>query len=123
MFDNIFPKSIENFKIFSLGLRAHTIGDFKGAVNCFKRIIEREPNTSFGWYMLLESLSYLGKWEEMIEIGDEALKNHPNFGPSYYWLGDAYNQLGKRKKAIGFYKKGLNLLEKELQNASRKKNF
>lgn len=114
MWDKIFPKSFENSKIYGLGFKAYNMGDFKGAVKYFKRVIEREPDTSFGWYMLLESLSYLGKWEEMIEIGDEALKIHPNFGPSYSWLGDAYNQLGKRKQAIDFYKKGLNLLEKEL---------
>ncbi len=114
MWDNIFPKSFENFKIYDLGLRAYNLGDFKGAVKCFKRIIEREPDIPTGWYMLLESLSYLGKWEEMIEIGDEAIKIHPNFGASYFWLGDAYSQLGKRKEAKDCYKNGLNLLEKEL---------
>ena len=114
MWDKISPKSFKNSKIYGLGLKAYTLKDFKGAVNCFKRVIEREPDISSGWYMLLESLSYLRKWEEMIEIGEEALKNHPNFGPNYSWLGDAYNQQGKRKQAMDCYKKALNLLEKEL---------
>ena len=49
--------------------------------------------------MLLECLSYLGLWGEMIEVGNEALEIHPNSGPCYSWLGDAYNQLGKIKHA------------------------
>ncbi len=114
MWGNIFPRSFENSKLYNLGLKAYFLGDFKGSVKCFKRIIEREPNVSSGWYMLLESLSYLGKWEEMIKFGKEAIKTHPNFGPSYSWLGDAYNQLGKRKQAEDCYERGLRLLEKEL---------
>ncbi len=114
MWDNIFPKSFENSKIYALGLKAYNLGDFKGAVICFKRVVEREPDISTGWYMLMESLSYLGKWEEIIEIGEEVIKIHPSFGPNYSWLGDAYIQIGKRKQAIDSYKKALNLLEKEL---------
>ena len=114
MWDKIFPKSFENLKIYGLGLKAHSLGDFKGAVKYFKKVVEREPDTSSAWYMSLECLSYLGKWEEMIEIGEEAIKIHPNFGLNYSWLGDAYIQIGKRKHAIDFYKKALNLLEKEI---------
>ncbi len=120
MWGNIFPKSFENSKFYSLGLRSYSLGDFKGAVKCFKRVIEREPDISSGWYMLLECLSYLGKWEEMIEIGDKAIKIHPNFGPSYSWLGDAYSQLGKRMQANDCYNKGLDLLEKELSLLEKK---
>jgi len=114
MWDKAFPKSFKNFRTFDLGLKAHHMGDFKGAVRCFKRIVETEPDVSFGWYMLLECLSYIGKWEEMIKVGERALKLHPNFGPSYSWIGDAYNQLGKQKQAMDCYKKGYEHLEKEL---------
>jgi len=120
MWDKIFPRSFENTKIYGLGLEAYNMGDFKGAVKCFKKVIEKEPDVSSCWYLLLESLSYLGKWEEMIEIGDKALKIHPNIGPNYSWLGDACDQLGKRKQAIDFYEKALNLLEKELDLMEKK---
>lgn len=110
----MFPKSPENFKIYDLGLKAHTMGDYSGAVKCFKRVIETEPEITSCWYMVLECLSYLGNWKEMIIIGDEVLKIDPNYGPIYYWLGEAYIQLGNRKKALDCYEKGLNVLEKEL---------
>ena len=54
--------------------------------------------------MLLESLYYLARWEEMISIGEEAIKLHPDFGPNYNWLADAYNKVGKKDKALEYYK-------------------
>ncbi|MFX1317257.1 MAG: tetratricopeptide repeat protein, partial [Promethearchaeota archaeon] len=122
MWDKVFPKSFENSKIFDLGLKAYELGDFKGAVKCFKRIIEKEPDLPTGWYVLLESLFYLGKWEEMIEIGEEALKNHPNYGPNYSWLGEAYNKQGKRKKAMNCYEKGIQVLKKDLEKYPKDDN-
>ncbi len=116
MWENPFPKSLGNIKLFQGGLNAHKLGDFKNAVKIFKRLIQNEPEISSSWYMLLESLSYLGKWGEMIEIGSKAIEIHPNIGPCYSWLGDAYNQLGKKKQARECYKKGLNLLLNDLKN-------
>ncbi|MFX1596796.1 MAG: tetratricopeptide repeat protein, partial [Promethearchaeota archaeon] len=114
MWEKFFPKSFENYKIFGLGLEAYKIGDFKGAVKFFRRIIEREPDFPHAWYMSLESLSYLAYWEDMVVLGEKAIEIHPNYGLTYSWLGDAYNQLGNREQALASYKKALNLLEKEL---------
>ena len=114
MWENVFPKSSDNFKGFTLGLQAYKIGDFKGAVKVFTKLTEREPKVSFCWYVILESLSYLGKWEEMIKIGEKGRKFHPKNGPIYIGLGEAYSKLEKRKQSIKLYKKGLKLLETDL---------
>ena len=114
MWDNIFPKSPENMKGYTLGLQAYKMRDFKGTVNIFTKLTEREPKLSFPWYVIMESLSYLGKWEEMIKVGDRALKIHPKNGTIYICLGDAYSELEKEKQAIKFYKKALKLFEKDL---------
>ena len=114
MWDNVFPKSPENMKGYTLGLQAYKMRDFKGTVNIFTKLTEREPKLSFPWYVIMESLSYLGKWEEMIKVGDRALKIHPKNGTIYICLGDAYSELEKEKQAIKFYKKALKLFEKDL---------
>ena len=114
MWENIFPKSPDNFKGYTLGLQAYKMRDFKGTVNIFTKLTEREPKLSFPWYVIMESLSYLGKWEEMIKVGDRALKIHPKNGTIYICLGDAYSELEKEKQAIKFYKKALKLFEKDL---------
>ena len=74
MWKNSFPKSFRNLRLFRGGLKAYNLGDFKNAVNIFKKLIQNEPDVSFSWYMLLECLSYLGLWGEMIEVGNEALE-------------------------------------------------
>ena len=115
MFKNPFPKSAKNFQIYGMGLKAHNIGDFKGAIYCFTKVLESEPKINFSWYLLLESLSYLDKWEQMIEYGKKALRIHKNFAPIYLWLGEAYVNLKEEKQGRKTFKKGLNLLEKELE--------
>lgn len=115
MFKNPFPKSAKNFQIYGMGLKAHEIGDFKGAIYCFTKVIESEPRINFSWYLLLECISYLDKWEEIIEYGKKALKIHKSFAPIYLWLGEAYLNLKKDKQAKNAFKKGLKLLEKELE--------
>ena len=114
MWDNAFPKSSANLNGYKLGLQAHKMGDLKGTVNIFTKLAEREPKVSLSWYIILESLSYLGKWDDIIIIGDRALKIHPKHGPVYVYLGEAYSKLGKEKQAIKIYKKGLKLLERDL---------
>ena len=102
-----------------MGLKAHKIGDFKGAISCFAKIIESEPRINFSWYLLLECMSYLDKWEEIIEYSKKALKIHKNFAPIYLWLGEAYLNLKKDKQAKNTFKKGLKLLEKEFERYPR----
>lgn len=114
MWKNEFPKSSTNLEGYTIGTKAYMIGDFKGAVKVFTKLTDLEPNVSISWYILLESLSYLGKWNEMIKIGNTALKLHPKYGPIYACVGDAYSKIGKRNQATKYYKKGLKLLEKDL---------
>ena len=114
MWDKVFPQSPDNFKGFTLGLQAYKIGDYKRTVKIFTKLTEREPNICFCWYVVLESLSYLGKWEEIINIGKQSLKIHPKCGPIYVFLGEAYSKLDKSKQTTKLYKKGLKLLENDL---------
>ena len=114
MWENEFPKSSTNLEGYTIGTKAYMIGDFKGAVKVFTKLTALEPNVSISWYLLLASLSYLGKWKEMIKLGTTALKLNPRYGPIYACVGDAYSKLAKRNQATKYYKKGLKLLEKDL---------
>ena len=70
MWDNAFPKSSANMKGYTLGLQAYKMGDLKGTVKIFTKLTEREPKVSLSWNLILQSLSYLGKWEDIIKIGE-----------------------------------------------------
>ncbi|NHJ20191.1 MAG: tetratricopeptide repeat protein, partial [Candidatus Lokiarchaeota archaeon] len=114
MWKNEFPKSSAHLEGYAIGTKAYMMGDFKGAVKVFTKLTNLEPNVSISWGVLLESLSHLGKWEEMIKLGTTALELHPKYGPIYACVGDAYSKLAKGSKATKYYKKGLKLLEKDL---------
>lgn len=123
MWDNAFPRSSANLKGYTLGLQAYKMGDLKGTVKIFTKLTEMEPKVSLSWDIILESLSYLGKWMDIIKIGGRALKIHPKHGPVYVYLGKAYSNLEKEKKAIKIYKKGLKLLEKDLVRSPNDENI
>jgi len=112
------PKNLNGFQIMrlmSLGSKAYQQRDFEKSVKIFQQILKINTKIDMNWYMLLESLSYLARWEEMVTVGEEAIKNHPNFGPIYHWLADAYNELGKKEKALEYYNKGLQVLKNVLE--------
>jgi len=120
------PKNIDGFqtmKLMSLGSKAYQERDFEKSAKIFQQILKFNTQLYMNWYMLLESLSYLARWEEMIAIGEEAIKLHPNFGPNYHWLADAYNELGKKDKALEYYKRGLQVLKAVLEQDPRDDNI
>jgi tetratricopeptide (TPR) repeat protein len=114
------PKNYEGMqlmKLMSLGSKAYSERDFEKCANIFKQILKFNTQMDMIWYMVLESLFYLSRWDEMVSIGEEAIKLHPNFGPLYHWLGDAYTQIGKKDKARVCYKKGIQVLSEAIINS------
>ncbi|MFX0001193.1 MAG: tetratricopeptide repeat protein [Candidatus Hermodarchaeota archaeon] len=120
------PKNLEGFQIMrlmSFGSKAYQERDFEKSVRIFQQILKFNTQLDMTWYMVLESLSYLARWEEMVSIGEEAIKIHPNFGPNYHWLADAYYEVGKKDKALEYYKKGLQVLKKVLEKDPKDDNI
>ncbi|MFX0105773.1 MAG: tetratricopeptide repeat protein [Candidatus Hodarchaeota archaeon] len=97
--------------------------NYKEAVEIFQQIVENEPYLEINWYALLESLSYLGKWEEIIDSAGEAIKINPNYGPYYVWLGEAHSKLNEKELSTYYYKKGLKLLENDFYRYIRDDNI
>jgi tetratricopeptide (TPR) repeat protein len=112
------PKNFDGLQIMrlmKLGSDAYQNRDFEKSVKIFRQVLKINTKIDMNWYMLLESLFYLGKWDEMVSVGEEAIKIHPNFAPIYHWLADGYNELGNKEKAIEYYKKGVELLIEVLE--------
>jgi hypothetical protein len=50
------------------GVRAYNQSSFLTAINCFQRVVYRNPNSSSGWYNLALSYQYSGKAQEAIAV-------------------------------------------------------
>ena len=85
------------------GSKAFQSKNFEEAVDIFKKLVEIRPDIEINWYMLLESLSYLGQWEEIISVGEQARQKGINFAHNYIWIGQAHDELGKHEIAKQFY--------------------
>ena len=115
IFDNLSelqstPDGIWLIKMTKDGSDAYQARDFEKAVEIFEKLVKLKPNMEMYWYVLLESLSYLARWEDMIAVGEQAEKKDINFGPNYLWMGDAYSELGKKDLSISYYHRGLESL-------------
>ncbi len=104
------------FKLMDLGSKAYMEREFEKCASIFKQILKFNTQINMNWYMLLESLYYLSRWDEMVSVGEEAIKLHPHFGPLYHWIADAYKQLGKKDKAQDYYLKGIEELNKVIKD-------
>ncbi|MFW9819372.1 MAG: tetratricopeptide repeat protein [Candidatus Thorarchaeota archaeon] len=106
---------LQLMRLMKLGGDAYKERDFEKSAKIFQKILKINPNIDMNWYMLLESLFYLSKWEDMVSFGEEAIKLHPNFGNNYHWVADAYNELGNKEKATEYYKRAVELLSEVLE--------
>lgn len=93
---NIEPEAFESFKS---GFQSQMEGDYKEAVNHYKKSLEiqatAEAHTFLGW-----AYSFLGKVDEAIKECEIAIQLDPNFGNPYNDIGSYLMKKGKYKEAI-----------------------
>jgi class 3 adenylate cyclase/tetratricopeptide (TPR) repeat protein len=108
-----------------LGLTYYTVGDYRRAVQCLRRIIgalgERFRSEQFGWAgvpavisraYLMGCLGEIGQFTEGIVLGEEAIRiaqeaNHAfSLGQAYINLGVLYMRKGDVERAITHLERG-----------------
>ncbi len=86
------------------GYFLHSLGDYKGAADRFRRSIEVHPtaegHTFLGW-----SLSYLGQTEKAIAECKKAIDLDPDYGNPYNDIGVYLIDLGRSDEAIPWLEK------------------
>ncbi len=82
-----------------------------------KKLLEIDSKSSRAWYELGRSLITLSRFKEARVALNRALKYSPqeNKWCVYFEMGDLYKEKGDIKRAIGWYKKGI---EENKQSAS-----
>jgi len=116
-----FPKDIEAHYNFAIVLEQQGLLD--EAISSYQKVINLSQNSTAN--ILIEVLAYRnwssilvkeGRYQEAIEILEQAITKKPDDANLYNGLGKAFLELGKVEKAIGNYRQAL-VLEPELMAA------
>ena len=95
-----------------------------------EKYLSEDPNDAFSKYALAMELKDEDE-ERTIQLYDDLLSNHPEYGGTYYHAANFFSELGDRDKAEFIYIKGLEVLEiqqdyhglRELKNAYQNFQF
>jgi adenylate cyclase len=73
---------------------------YEQAIAAMERAVTLDPNTGWGYYASLsETLGYVGKSQEAVEMAEQALRRNPS-GDMYRSIGTAYYLAGRPEEAI-----------------------
>src|SRR5271155_737297 len=81
------------------GNTALAIGELEEAVNCFRRVVEQDPQFQDGWHALGMALYKLDRYVEAIEAGKRAAQIDPNNQFVWSSLSLAYNANKQKAEA------------------------
>jgi tetratricopeptide (TPR) repeat protein len=81
------------------GAALDKLGKHNGAIECFDKALQVDPNNPYAWTNKGYVLHGLGKYKEAIEYYDKALQVDPNNVLALNIKGAALNKLGRHKEA------------------------
>jgi len=91
--------------LFKEGNKRYIRGDYKGAIKCFTKLIEKEPNNIYGYINLGIAKMDIGDYNEAIDCFSKAIELEPNNADAYRNRALAYYSLNKEDMALIDYKK------------------
>ncbi|MEM7163251.1 MAG: tetratricopeptide repeat protein [Bacteroidota bacterium] len=77
-----------------------------------EEMLDTNPNDPFLLYAIAVEYRNKGEEKKTEQIFTKLVKEHPEYLPSYYQLGQILEKKGKMSKAIALYRKGKVLAEK-----------
>lgn len=85
---------------FNTGLEKAQQGDLEGAIACWDKILELDPNVAQAWHNRGSALAYLDRLEEAVESFDQAINLNVNDYQSWNDRGNALYNLKRWEEAI-----------------------
>lgn len=90
------------------GVHLHDKGDYKGAIEKYKKALEINSKSDLANYEISSSYFALEQYEKAIKHSNKVISEKSNYVDQAYILkGSALDMMGKTKEAIKTYKKGI----------------
>ncbi len=93
----------EAASFYNQGLDYINEGDFKRAVNLFRRAIANKRDFHEAYNMLGFSLRKIGKYEQSLKYYKKAIEIKPDFAEAHEYIGESYLGIGDRESAWKHY--------------------
>lgn len=77
-----------------------------------ENMLQSQPNDPFLWYALALEHQKEENYPATIEIFENLVQKHPDYLPSFYQLGKAYEIIGEQEKAVDTFMEGKRLAKK-----------
>lgn len=81
-------------------------------------MLQSQPNDPFLWYALALEHQKEENYPATIEIFENLVQKHPDYLPSFYQLGKAYEIIGEQEKAVDTFMEGKRLAKKKWRSQS-----
>jgi tetratricopeptide (TPR) repeat protein len=85
------------------------VGYEEEAIAQYRKLVERMPNQSHGWFGLGFALQRLSRHQEAIEAFKAALDRDLNDALAYYNIAESYIALGELQSALDAYRRVVNM--------------
>ncbi|WP_456376373.1 tetratricopeptide repeat protein [Lutibacter sp.] len=92
-----------------LGWLNYMAGNFNESIAFYKKSLTLMPYANEPKFGYIFPLSALGRWDEVIIVYKEILENSPHNTKAMYYLGTIYYNRSQFDKAIGYFKKMVDL--------------
>ena len=104
----IYPNEVNIYII--QGASNAAINKFNEAINCYKKILEIDPNSTIANFNIAVMYDSLELPKDAIKSYKKAIKNKPDYADAYNNMGSAYKVLGNFDKALEAYNKVVSLM-------------
>jgi tetratricopeptide (TPR) repeat protein len=92
---------------FNQGVQDYEAGNLEGAIACWEKALDVQPDYHAAWYNRGIALENLGRYQEAIASYDKALEIKPDDDAAWYNRGNALKNLGRYEEAVASYDKAL----------------
>ena len=93
--------------LFAVGVEQMSIGDAKGAIETFSKIIQARPDFAEGWNKRATIYFLTGEYEKSLKDCDEVVKRNPQHWGVLSGYGQIYLRLGQPERALAYFQRAL----------------
>ncbi|MHA1265404.1 MAG: tetratricopeptide repeat protein [Candidatus Helarchaeota archaeon] len=88
------------------GLKAMQEKEYDKSIDFFKKAIELEPESAYGYYYLGKAYALINEYQAAIDNFETAISYKPDYAAAWIEMGLAYHYIGKEPKAKECIEKG-----------------